>query len=390
MWTVTEIADKLNAQAESLAAELLPNGRKAGNKWMASGIADTGRSESLFVHLSGPAIGHWRDMGNCPAGEERGDMIDLLRLKLGLDNVGAVQEAKRRLGIDDAFVPGQRGPDAAELERRAAEARKRAEARDAAEAESRAAKARGAKALYLRGSPIAGTAAEAYLLNRQLSKGGGAWPGALRFNPEVWCKPEGVKVPAMLAAIYGADGAQMGTHRTFLQACNGFGPAREGARGWCKIDSPNAKMVLGNMWGGFIPINKGSSGKPMAKMPEGEPVYVTEGIEDALVVRMMRPEARIVAAISLANMGGIVLPAAARKLVLVCDRDTKPKAQEALERAIARQQARGLDVQLVLPPAPHKDMNDWLKFLLVDRADVRAAPSMPPVSEGSDFRGEAA
>ena len=116
---------------------------------------------------------------------------------------------------------------------------------------------------------------------------------------------------------------------------------------------------------------------------------------------------RIVAAISLANMGGIVLPPAARKLVLVCDRDTKPKAQEALERAIARQQARGLDVQLVLPPPPHKDMNDWLKFLLVDRevpvvdrADVRPSASMPPVSgapgagqsfsEGSEFRGEAA
>lgn len=389
MWTVTEIADKLNAQAESLARELLPNGRKAGNKWMASGIADTGRSESLYVHLSGPAIGHWRDMGNCPAGEERGDMIDLLRLKLGLDKVGAIQEAKQRLGIDDAFVPGQRGPDPAELARRAEEARARAAARDAAEADERARKARGAKALYLRGLPIAGTAAEAYLLNRGLLNralndiaAAGEWPGALRFNAEVWCKPEGVKVPAMLAAIYGADGAQMGTHRTFLQACP--------RRGWCKIDSPNAKMVLGNMWGGFIPINKGSSGKPMAKMPEGEPVYVTEGIEDALVVRMMRPEARIVAAISLANMGGIVLPPAARKLVLVCDRDTKPKAQEALERAIARQQARGLDVQLVLPPPPHKDMNDWLKFLLVDRADVRPSASMPPVSEGSDFRGEAA
>ena len=151
-------------------------------------------------------------------------------------------------------------------------------------------------------------------------------------------------------AIYRADGAQIGTHRTFLQ---------NGRRGWSKIDSPNAKMVLGNMWGGFIPIQKGSSGKPMAKMAEGEPVYVTEGIEDALVVRMMKPEARIIAAIALGNVGAIVLPPAARRLVIVADRDTKAKAQEQLERSIAQQQARGLDVRLVMPPVGIKDMNEW-------------------------------
>lgn len=366
MIEVREIAEKLNDQARSLAPELLPNGQKSGNKWMASGIADTGKSASLYVHLSGPSIGHWRDCGNCPAGEERGDMLDLLRLKLGLDAKGAVEEAKRRLGIVDQWSPGEAArPDPAERERRAREAAERAAARDAAEAAERERKARGARALYLneKSAPIAGTPVEAYLSNRGL-QGGSAWPGALRFHPEVWCKPEGVKMPAMLAPIYSAAGVHIGTHRTFLQ--------RDARRGWCKIDSANAKMVLGNMWGGFIPINKGSSGKSMAQMPEGEPVYVSEGIEDALVIRMMRPGARIVAAISLANMGGIVLPPAARRLVLVCDRDDHPKAQEALERSIARQQARGLTVELVMPPAPHKDLNDWLKAWLAAGGKVAA------------------
>lgn len=349
---VEEIADRLNSLAPSLAPELLPNGHRSGNKWMASGIADTGRSASLYVHLTGPSIGHWRDLGNCPAGEEKGDMLDLLRLRLGLDARGAVQEAKARLGIHDSYEPGAR-PDPAALARRAEEARERAEARAQAEAQEREARARGARALYLKGSAIAGTPVEAYLIGRRLVQPDGlGWPNALRFGAEVWNRELGVKVPAMLAPIYDAAGKHIGTHRTYLQACS--------RRGWTKLDSPNAKMVLGGMWGGFVPINKGSSGKPMAQMPEGEPVYVTEGIEDALVVRMMRPEARIVAAISLANMGGIVLPPAARRLVLVCDRDSKPAAQDALERSIGRQQARGLDVQLVLPPLPHKDMNEWL------------------------------
>lgn len=189
---------------------------------------------------------------------------------------------------------------------------------------------------------------------------GGKWPGALRFHPEVWNRDEGCKIPAMLAAIYNADGQQTGTHRTYLQAAAG--------RGWVKIDSPKAKKVLGSMWHGFVPINKGSSGQPMRAMPEGEPVYVTEGIEDALVVRMMKPDARIIAAISLGNMGALVLPPAARRLVIVADRDTKPKAQEQLERSIAQQQARGMDVRLVMPPAPHKDVNDWWRAIRRERA----------------------
>lgn len=358
--TVAEIAERLNDQAATLAPELLPNGRRAGGKWMASGIADTGRSESLFVHLSGARIGHWCDMGNAAPGEDKGDMLDLLRLVRGYDARGAIEAAKALLGIHDEFRPGQARPDPEALARRAEEARARAEKRQAEEDAERAAKIRRAKGLWLHGVELAGTMAEAYLRGRSIDNPEGqAWPGSLRFHSEVWHKDERVKLPAMVSAIYRASGEQIGTHRIYLQ-------------GGRKLQSPNAKLVLGTMWGGFVPIAKGSSGKPMAKMPESEPVYVTEGIEDALVVRMMRPEARVVAAISLANMGAIVLPPAARELVLVCDRDQNAKAQEQLERAIAAQQARGLAVRLVMPPEQHagipvKDVNDWWRAILAER-----------------------
>ena len=80
------------------------------------------------------------------------------------------------------------------------------------------------------------------------------------------------------------------------------------------------------------------------------------------------PAARIVAAISLPNMGGIVLPATAKRVVLVCDRDEGARAQEALERSIAAQQARGLTVERVLPPVGIKDINDWVRALARGRA----------------------
>lgn len=363
MISVAEIADRINSCAGELAAELLPNGRRAGTRWMFSGIADTGRSESAWVHLSGAKIGKWCDMGNAMAGEDKGDMLDLLRLKLGLaDPAAAICEAKRRLGIQDDFRPGVRreiSPE--ERERRAAEVRARAAAREAEDAAEREQKAKRARALFLSAAPIGRTPASLYLQRRGIACPNGAeWPGALRFHAEVWCKPERCKVPAMLSAIYRADGVQIGTHRTYLQLCP--------KRGWIKIDGLNAKMVLGNMWGGFIPINKGASGKSMRHMPEGEPVYVTEGIEDALVVRLMKPEARIIAAISLPNVGAILLPPTAKRLVFVADRDTNDRALEQQERSIAQQQARGMDVSLVMPPVPHKDVNDWWLAIQNERA----------------------
>ncbi len=358
MITVGEIADKFNALAPSLAPELLPNGHKSGNFWMASGIADTGQSSSLYVYLAGPKIGHWADTGNCAAEEEHGDMLDLLRLVLRLDAQSALNEAKRRLGIEDRWNPAEaRRPDPAERARLAAESRERHAARAAAEERERAAKIRGAQKLFLSGEPLEGTPAELYLRGRGLDHAPfAAWPHVLRFHPEVWCGPERCKLPAMVAAIYNHEGEQIGTHRTFLR--------QDAKRGWVKIDSPYAKMVLGAMWGGFIPISKGKTGKSMRHMPEGERVFVSEGIENAIVARMEKPEARIVAAISLGNIGGIILPpppeGSRREIVLICDRDPSEAAQRTFERAIAQQQARGVKVFLAFPPRGINDFNDWL------------------------------
>lgn len=359
MLSVSDIAQRLRDQVQALALQLLPNARREGN-YLKVGSVQGEPGGSLVIYLAGSQQGTFRDF----AGTDHGDMLDLIEITQGLADKGAaVGWAKEFLGIADEWTPEARRAAPEELARRAEEMRARGEARAAKDAEEKAAKIRGAKALYLKGGPIAGTPAERYLLGRGLTKQPLAeWPGVLRFHPEVYNKEHRVKLPAMLAAIYLADGTHVATHRTYLQQVNGR---------WGKLDSANAKKVLGPMWGGFVPINKGSSGKSMRHMPAGEPVFVTEGIEDALVVRMKRPEARIVSSVTLGNMGAIVLPSngsgGGRVLRLVCDRDEKVKAQEALERSIAAQQARGLTVELVMPPVGFKDLNDWLLGAAVQR-----------------------
>lgn len=368
------VVDAINGMADSLAPELLPNGRKQRQRWMFSGIEDTGASESAWVNLSGARIGHWCDVGNAASGEERGDMLDLLRLKLGLSPRDAFQEARRRLGMP---VSGPRVEmSQAEKQRMAEQARQRAEAREKAEAEEREKKAKRARFLWVGAQPIAGTPAARYLKGRGLMPGKtGVYPGSYRFAPEAYHGELQEKLPALVMSIVTPAGVQIGTHRVFLAQDDAgrWGKVRRTFRARNKVgdwvDVPaTPKMVLGSFWGGFIPVNKGKSGKPMTAMPEGEAIYVCEGPEDAVALRMLKPEARILCSVSLPNIGAIVLPRQVGQLVIVADRDEKPTARDALEAAIARQQARGVDVGIVMPPAEVagrrvKDLNDWLLAL---------------------------
>jgi hypothetical protein len=355
MISVGELEARLRERAEELVAQLLPAARREGN-YCKVGSVEGDEGASLVVYLAGERRGRWQDF----AGTDHGDMLDLIEAAQHLAGKGeAVAWAKRWLGIADDWR--RERPPTPDERRAAAEAtRQKTAARHQREIEERANSIRRAKALYLgRGAvPIDGTPAEAYLRGRLLEPAvvrpgeAPSWPGVLRFHPAAWHGREQRKIPAMLAAAYLPNGMQVATHRTFLQNCP--------RRGWTKIDSDQAKLALGPIGGGFIPINKGSSGKSMQHMSEGEPIYCAEGIENALVVRMRKPDTRIIAAYSVGNIGAIVLPPAAKRLVIVCDRDENEKAQLALEQSIARQQARGVHVQICIPPVGIKDFNDWL------------------------------
>ena len=352
---VATIAAAANARAETFAAEFLPNGWRSGDRryWETNNLDDNPRADSkrsLKVNLTGPYRGQWRDF----ATGEHGDIIDLCAIRqFGGGDDGkkaAIQWLKSKCGLD--------GLDPSRIARVQYQAVRAAEAAAQAADEGAALRTRNARGLFLSGRPIAGTAAEAYLMRRGIEAGESGWPGSLVYHDEVWNGDARVKLPCMIATMVRPDGVQIAAHRTWL--------ARDRRGHWGKADGGDvgvprgaAKKVIGRSGGAFVPIAKGASGQSMGKLTRPDTVYVTEGIEDALTVRMAKPAARVIAAYSLGNIGMIEFPPLIETVVIVADRD-QGKALDLLERAIARQQAQGKRVQLVLPPPAFKDVNAWL------------------------------
>lgn len=347
--SVREIELRARAACEKIARKCLPNAVQEG-PYLKAGSLGGEKGSSLVVNLQGQNRGMWRDWSS----DDQGDMIVLVeRTMFGGDRGEAVKWLKSMLGLDDL------DPDRLQ-QVRAETAREDAE-RDRLAAQEAEAKKRGARALYLNGQAIAGTPAERYYATRGMCVDPlGHWPNALRYHAEVWNRDAGMKLPCIVAQMILPSGEHVATHRTWL----GRDPR---TRDWVKADGADlgvprgaAKKVLGKSRGAFVPLRKGASRQSMGQMRTPEPLYVTEGIEDALTVAMCKPEARVIAAYSLGNLGVIEFPKAIETIILVADRDDGQREVELLERAIARQQARGHRVQLVLPPEGFKDMNAWL------------------------------
>lgn len=372
--TIREIAQGLNARVSSLAPELLPNGHRHGRFWQTSSIDDikTG-SYSLKVNLNGARQGCWTDFGAAPGMVERsGDMLTLLALRRfgGAHKealAAAIAWAKSWLGLDD-LDPAR----LATVRREAAAREIEADADALAETEG---KRRYATALWREAVPIAGTPALVYLEGRGIDFARlGRVPGSLRYHPAVWCPVRRGKHPAMVACIMGLDQPPLrGVHRTYLDVSGGkSGPVKAikiatGPDGKVRVAQPgdlkpkSHKLTIGPYQGGCIPLWKGACPRTLRDLADGVAVYASEGIEDGLSVALASPDRRVVAAVALANLGGLELPPQAGPLVIIGQNDAiDGKAVAAVESAIARQQAGGRAVQTMFPPAGFKDFNDVL------------------------------
>jgi hypothetical protein len=161
------------------------------------------------------------------------------------------------------------------------------------------------------------------------------------------------KYPAMIACIMALGGELLGVHRTYLDVSGG----KFGAVGKARVE--NAKLSLGHYRGGCIPLSKGGEPGDLARDRGGDAGLLQRGDRGRVSVAMALPEARVVAGVALANIGGLDLPAQAGPLVLIGQNDPiGSKAVEALEGAIARQQAAGRAVQVIFPAPQFKDFND--------------------------------
>lgn len=370
-YSIDEIKALLAERAEDVAMAYAPMAAGGWRDGYEYWTLNPGRADnepgSFVIYIGGPRAGQWADFA-MRGRDAYGDLIDLIRLNLGCSMADALREARRYLGLaHDSPEDAARRKDAAKRR----QAQQRQAKQDAAERAFR--KARAAHRLWLSAEQrLRGTPVDQYLRDtRRIDLDHlGRQPGSLRYHPALKYQHIDRKTgeviegtyPAMVAIVNDLSGNALAVHRTWLA----FDPAKGR---WDKAPVPKAKKVMGNYAGGAIHISRGSVevGPRGGRAPglrgclPGAHVYLTEGIEDALSVCMVLPHVRVIAGISLSNLGGVELPRNVATVTIVADRDEGAQAREALELAVQAHARAGREVRLWQNRHGGKDLNDALR-----------------------------
>ena len=339
---IGEVSRMLAARMQSLAPELLPNGKRASTEWTVGSPAGEPGTQ-MAIHLTGAKAGVWKHF----AGSESGDALDLVAVVLFAGDKGrALAWSLRYLGLESG------DPAALETARRATPPAHEIDAKTAEEIQTTRNNARRiwlAAHVQCRDTPV-----DTYLQGRGIRLAElGRQPGAIRFHDRLWHPPSGRHWPGMVAAVSGdAPGGFLACHRTWLEV------QTDGRVTKAPID--RNKAVLGSYKGGHIALNRGATGKPLRDTTVGEVLDITEGIEDGLSVAYAAPECRVVAAISISNWASMELPPAVLTVRLWRQNDTKPAAIAAFDRVLRAQMTAGRRVLIADVPRGMKDVNDLL------------------------------
>ncbi len=350
---VSQIVDMLNERLEAVVERLGLRGERWGPELFVKNPNRDDRSlGSMAIRLDGTKRGTWADFATTGSGgrkHDSGDVLDLIAyVECGGDVKRAVGWAKSWLGLDDL--------DPARLKRTARQARvAKSRQRKEAEAEQRKFRASAWRRWEEAEPDILGTPVERYLRGRSIDvRALPRVPRALRYHPALTCRELGkdVRLPAMVGIIQGADGRFLAIHRTWLRDLGGGR--------WGKAELKETKKTLGLYEGGFIRLHRGESGKRLAAAPDCDMVMVAEGIEDALTAAQARPDFRAIAAVSVANMANITLPASIGTVMVIADNDEEGSAADgSLGRAFLNFAEQGFDVLEARPPrGVAKDLNE--------------------------------
>jgi hypothetical protein len=336
------IARALAERIDQLAPELLPAGRyDHGRRYWRCGSVAGEPGQSLAIVLRGHHRGRWRDW----AAGEGGDALDLVaQVACGGDLGRALDWARAWLGLGRL---GAAAPRAQREAKRPLPAAREVETRRQA-----------ARRIWLAAAPLRpGDLGWRYLAGRGIDLAVlPRPPAALRIHPALWHAPSGQYWPALVAAIAGADGAHLATHRTWLapRADGGVGKA-----------AAAAKMTLGayHDGGGAVHLTRGASGRPWRQAPPGETIAIGEGIEDVLTVACARPDWRTAACCTaLSYLARIALPPGCRRVVVIAQNDPLgSEASRALTRGLAALRERGIAVAVLWPPVTCKDINECVQ-----------------------------
>ena len=180
-------------------------------------------------------------------------------------------------------------------------------------------------------NPI-GTLTTTYLQHRTIT---GPIPASIRDHPGLKHTPTGLNLPAMIAAITGADRKVIAIQRTFL---------RVDGRGKANVSDP--KMTLATMRDGAVRLGRA-----------GPVLGIAEGIETGLSA-MELFGVPVWCSLSAGRLDRLYLPPEAREVHIFADNGTK--GHEAAERAAKAYPAQGRRVVLRFPPERFGDWNDAL------------------------------
>lgn len=370
------LADRIDAVVRHLRLDVSPAYESKNCLYPLNPTRADTSPGSFYIYLSGDKRGHWIDR----ATGDRGDALDLVAY---IDYGGSLKEAYKWgltwLGLTDAPPP--------EVQKRSAEARL-ARARREKEAAAKAAEMRKrAQALWLghhdapNAPAVPGGLCDLYLRGRNIDMPGrlGKLPGCVRETwtcrvPAGWLGPVGrTEVPALLLAVHDAQGF-LACHRIYLDVTMRDGRAIAARKAQLEPVDPSkypgglpknrSKFVYGNFGGGSIRVWRGPTGKRIGDLKEDDPTLITEGFENACATAVSLADTddqyRIIASLSLSNMGNVELPDAIRTLTLMGENDGSAEARKAFDRACQMHASAGRNVFRVWPPAGVNDVNDML------------------------------
>jgi hypothetical protein len=149
-----------------------------------------------------------------------------------------------------------------------------------------------------------------------------------------------VRLPALVAAVRGADGRLAGVHRTYLR--------RDGS-GKAQIDPQKAS--LGPVRGAAVRL------APLEQVLDAGEVVLAEGIESAASAALLL-DLPGWAALNATNLAGIVLPRAIQRVLLAADHDRA--GLDAARVAWSRLHSEGRTVRIAVPTAEKMDFADVL------------------------------
>lgn len=322
-WDIDKLQSGLTNQTENLCRQLLgdPNHQLSNTNQLRYG-----KKGSLSIALQGQYAGTWKNFET----DESGNLIQLIQaqghsFKETLDYAGSF------LGLSpdsfDLFAPINTNKQIKVID--SVDTPDQNDLKAIAHAEK----------IVLQSTQIEDTLAEKYLKQH---RGITVNPGPnYRFHPALYEPETKQKLPALLAIAKNQNGNIHAVQAIYLDP--------ETAN---KADILVKKRTYGRMRFGAS-VSSGINNTPS--------VYLTEGPETALSVLSAKPNAKVLAALSLSNFKHIELGKEIKSVTICMDNDGKhSKSNKVIDNVIEGLLIKGLEVHVIKPNTEKTDFNDLL------------------------------